>query len=62
MFAPQPRRNVESLMATMDLVNERFGRGALRVASIPVEAGWAMRREMLSPSYTTSWRELPRAR
>lgn len=22
---------------------------ALRVASIPVEAGWAMRREMLSP-------------
>ncbi|QWY10696.1 DUF4113 domain-containing protein (plasmid) [Pseudomonas aeruginosa] len=49
-------------MATMDLVNERFGRGALRVASIPVEAGWAMRREMLSPSYTTKWRELPRAR
>ncbi|MCK0981085.1 translesion error-prone DNA polymerase V subunit UmuC (plasmid) [Pseudomonas aeruginosa] len=62
MFAPQPRRNVDRLMATMDLVNERFGRGALRVASIPVEAGWAMRREMLSPSYTTSWRELPRAR
>lgn len=62
MFAPQPRRNADQLMATMDLVNQRFGRGALRIASIPAEAGWAMRREMLSPSYTTSWRDLPRAR
>ncbi|HHH9441352.1 TPA: translesion error-prone DNA polymerase V subunit UmuC [Pseudomonas aeruginosa] len=62
MFSPPPRRNADRLMETMDLVNQRFGRGALRVATIPAEAGWAMRRELLSPAYTTSWRDLPRAR
>jgi DNA polymerase V len=62
MFAPKPRRNADQLMATMDLVNQRFGRGALRIASIPAVARWDMRREMLSPSYTTRWQDLPRAR
>ncbi len=62
MFAPQPRRNADQLMATMDMINERFGRGALRVAAIPSAPGWMMRRELLSPSYTTRWQDLPRAR
>ncbi|HCF1756626.1 TPA: DUF4113 domain-containing protein [Pseudomonas aeruginosa] len=62
MFAPQPRRNADQLMATMDMINERFGRGALRVATIPSAPGWMMRRELLSPSYTTRWQDLPRAR
>lgn len=62
MFLPPPRRNADRLMETMDLVNQRYGRGALRVASIPAQARWSMRRELLSPSYTTRWQDLPRVR
>ncbi|MCS7727571.1 Y-family DNA polymerase [Pseudomonas aeruginosa] len=62
MFAEPPRRNVGKLMDTIDLLNQRFGRGAVRVGTVwPGGRAWEMRREMLSPAYTSSWRELPRA-
>ncbi|MFP8003912.1 Y-family DNA polymerase [Pseudomonas aeruginosa] len=62
MFAEPPRKNVGKLMETIDLLNARFGRGAVRVGTVwPGGRAWEMRREMLSPSYTSSWRELPRA-
>jgi nucleotidyltransferase/DNA polymerase involved in DNA repair len=62
MFAEPPRKNVGRLMETIDLLNQRYGRGAVRVGTIwPGGRAWEMRREMLSPAYTSSWRELPRA-
>ncbi|MFY1022091.1 Y-family DNA polymerase [Ectopseudomonas khazarica] len=62
LFAEPPRRNSERLMAAIDQLNQRFGRGAVRVGTIwPGGRAWQMKREMLSPSYTSSWRELPRA-
>ncbi len=45
----------------IDRINERFGPGHMTVGaalSASVES-WQMRRSMLSPSYLTSWRELP---
>nr|WP_306282941.1 MULTISPECIES: DUF4113 domain-containing protein [Pseudomonas] len=44
----------------MDMVNSRFGKNALRSARMPVEADWEMRRELMSPSYTTSINQLMR--
>ncbi|MCU9527606.1 DUF4113 domain-containing protein [Pseudomonas mosselii] len=44
----------------MDLVNRRFGKNALRSARMPMEAGWEMRRELMSQSYTTSIHQLMR--
>lgn len=41
------------VMAVLDQINERWGRGTLRSASVPVNPGWGMRREMMSRSYTT---------
>ncbi|QLF20636.1 DUF4113 domain-containing protein [Pseudomonas aeruginosa] len=62
MFAEPPRRNCGKLMETIDLLNARFGRGAVRVGTVwPGGRAWEMRREMLSPAYTSSWRELPSA-
>ncbi|MGG2396341.1 Y-family DNA polymerase [Pseudomonas sp. SH1-B] len=62
LFAEPPRKNVGRLMETIDLLNQRYGRGAVRVGTIwPGGRVWQMKREMLSPSYTSSWRELPRA-
>ena len=48
----QPAEAVR-VMAVLDQINERWGRGTLRSASVPVDPGWGMRREMLSRSYTT---------
>lgn len=45
----------EKLMATLDAINGRYGRGAMRLASEGVTKSWQMRRGNLSPRYTTDW-------
>lgn len=45
----------EQLMATLDAINERYGRGTLRLAAEGVTKSWQMRRGNLSPRYTTEW-------
>jgi DNA polymerase V len=40
------------LMSVLDEINGRWGRGTLRIASVPINPGWAMRRELMSQSYT----------
>jgi DNA polymerase V len=52
----------ERLMLTLDTVNRKEGRGTMRFASEGVEHAWRMRREKVSPAYTTRWEELPVAR
>jgi DNA polymerase V len=46
------------LMSVMDEINGRWGRGTLRTASVPTNPDWAMRRELMSQSYTTRLDEL----
>ena len=48
------------LMATLDGINERYGRGALRLAAEGMDKTWRMRRGNLSPGYTTDWDGLPK--
>jgi len=60
--APQDRAR---LMAALDAINGRFGKGAVHVASMgmgnhPKE--WGMKQERLTPHYTTSWDDVPVAR
>lgn len=52
--------NVESsrndkLMAVLDAINGKYGRGAMRLAAEGVLKPWQMRRGNLSPRYTTDW-------
>lgn len=47
------------LNSTLDAVNRKFGRGALAVAGAGIERGWQMRRNHLSPPYTTAVEALP---
>ena len=49
----------QRLMATMDALNGRYGRGTLRVAAEGTGPAWRMKRERLSPGYTTDWKGLP---
>ena len=52
----------DNLMQVMDAINLKMGSGSMTVASSGLGHGWAMRRDMKSPNYTTDWNELPEVR
>jgi len=58
LFAPAPRPGSERLMAAVDAINAKQGRGTIRPARLAVNQGFSMKRERLSPRFTTSWSEL----
>lgn len=57
----RPRANSEQLMKVLDGVNQS-GLGNLWFAGQGVNTEWKMKREMLSPSWTTRWTDIPVAR
>lgn len=62
LFVPSSQasgRN-DTLMATLDSINGKYGRGALRLAAEGVTKAWQMRRGNLSPRYTTDWESVAR--
>lgn len=58
MFAEAQPVEAEKVMSVLDEINGRWGRGTLRSGSVPADPDWAMRREMMSQSYTTKVGEL----
>lgn len=52
----------QKLMTALDQINEKYGRGTLRLLSEGMQKSWAMRRGYKSPNYCTDWKELPVAR
>ncbi|MFQ6404708.1 Y-family DNA polymerase [Methylophilus sp. 'Pure River'] len=50
------------LMSTMDAINQKYSKGAIRLAAEGVHKQWAMKRELKSPNYTGDWRELAPAK
>lgn len=63
--APVPVEDRRSTLArVLDTVNGKWGRGTLGIGSAGLagDRRWAMRRDMLSPRYTTRWEELPVAK
>ncbi len=62
LFDEAPHRhNSEALMAMMDDLNKK-GRGTLWFAGQGIQQQWQMKREMLSPRYTTRFADLLRVR
>lgn len=63
LFAPPCADERENkLMAVLDSVNQRHGRGTLKSAAEGIQKNWQMRRGNLSPRYTTEWSCLPKVR
>ncbi|HCA9136435.1 TPA: Y-family DNA polymerase [Klebsiella quasipneumoniae] len=54
-----PRKNSEKLMEVLDHLNAKNGSGSLYFAGQGIQAAWQMKREMLSPRYTTRFSDLP---
>ena len=55
----EQQRKREILMATIDHLNQRYGRGTVQWAACGLHPGWAMRRERLGRASTTRLDELP---
>lgn len=53
-----PRQNSEKLMEVLDHLNTKDGRGTLYFAGQGIQTAWQMKREMLSPRYTTRYSDL----
>jgi len=57
----QPRKNSAQLMKMLDGINQS-GLGNVWFAGQGVNTEWNMKREMLSPAWTTRWSDIPVAR
>lgn len=59
---PAPVRDRARLMQALDQVNQRWGRGAMQLATSKVgsaEQPWRMKQARRTPAYTTAWGEMP---
>ena len=56
----QPRPHSQELMKVLDGINHS-GLGQVWFAGRGIAPQWKMKREMLSPAYTTRWKEIPLA-
>lgn len=56
---PQKTQRRQSLMQTIERINARFGRHTVTTASCRLSTGWRMRRDNLSPCYTTRIEDIP---
>ncbi|MBZ7308993.1 Y-family DNA polymerase [Klebsiella oxytoca] len=57
-----PRHNSGKLMEVLDHLNSQEGRGTLYFAGQGIQTAWQMKREMLSPRYTTRYSDLLKVR
>ena len=53
LFAYSQPAAADKVMSVLDEINDRWGRGTLRAASVPAAPDWAMRRDLMSSSFTT---------
>lgn len=53
-----PKTN-PNLMKIFDSLNNRYGRDVLYIAAQGSDQHWTMRRQFLSPQYTTRWSDIP---
>ncbi|SDY95998.1 Y-family DNA polymerase [Nitrosomonas sp. Nm58] len=47
------------LMNVMDQLNQKYGRDTVSVFSVGSKKSWSMKRENISPCYTTNWQDIP---
>ncbi|MBL4729695.1 MAG: DUF4113 domain-containing protein [Gammaproteobacteria bacterium] len=57
---PEQSEKSQATMRLLDQINGRFGKQTVKLASTGLLPRWIMKREYLSPAYTTRWEDLPR--
>lgn len=51
-----------TLMNCLDTINNRYGQGTLTLAAEGQSDSWQMKRNFLSPQYTSNWQDIPKIR
>ena len=59
LYLDTPQKDV---MNIMDKINRTFGENTLFYGSLGVKKKWQMKRNLLSPRYTTSWKDIPKVK
>lgn len=57
LYEPETKRD-KNLMATLDEINAKMGRGTVRSAGEGIQKAWAMRSDNRSKAFTTDWEQL----
>ena len=60
LFNPTP--NNTPLMSVFDGLNQRYGQNTVFLGAQGIEQKWQMRRQLLTPQYTTCWADLPQVK
>ena len=47
-------------MPVLDQINQKYGTDSLFLAAQGIDQKWAMRREFLTPQYTSRWSDIPK--
>lgn len=50
------------LMKVLDGINRKYGTDTMFLAAQGIDPKWEMRRELLSPQFTTKWKDIPKIR
>ncbi|MFD0763243.1 Y-family DNA polymerase [Mucilaginibacter lutimaris] len=58
LFSDYDNSKQLALSNLMDEINDRYGRGKLRIAAEGYEKTWKMKQEFLSKQYTTDWQDI----
>ena len=61
LFPEQTTQNTQ-LMQAMDKIKNRFGRSSVNLGITKRKSPWKIRRKNLSPSFTTQWNQLAKAK
>lgn len=59
---PEMQIRSDNRMRVMDAINRKMGKDSVTIAATGTKQRWSMRRDCMSPNYTTDWLELPVAR
>lgn len=58
-YSDEARSKSEKAMLAMDELNQRFGRGTIKVGSAGSAAIWTPKAERLSQKFISDWTQLP---
>jgi DNA polymerase V len=58
MFSQWNGPKNDKLSQIMDQINAYYGRGTIKIATEGTAQKWAMKRNYLSPAYTTQWKDI----
>lgn len=59
LFAPRQSAQSRKVMKVLDQVNRRYGKHSMHLANTGIHPQWTMKRDYMSPAYTTRWKDIP---